>query len=196
MGNYCPLFNYAYTTLHTLAVDRGGRTTKSRSSAMCSSHVLAKNFPVIFKQRHAHSLIKRFAVRCLFAILNMITPQELENAARGYVTLEGYIKVREEELSALYRDSSAAMVRTRRLVVAIGRLGQVADFPNQRFEALVVGRVIGSTNRTTVPFRRPRFIQSCSLTASPTPLNFSLLGRLARPRGLLVRFVPCAWRPD
>ena len=67
----------------------------------------------------------------------MITPQELENAARGYVTLEKYIKVREEELATLYRDSSAAMVRTRRLVVAIGRLGQVADFPNQRFEALV-----------------------------------------------------------
>ena len=137
MGNYCPLFNYAYTTLHALAVDRGGRTTKSRSSAMCSSHVLAKNFPVIFKQRHAHSLIKRFAVRCLFAILKMITPQELGNAARGYVTLEKYIQVREEELAALYRDSSAAMVRTRRLVVAIGRLGQVGDFPNQRFEALV-----------------------------------------------------------
>ena len=78
-----------------------------------------------------------FRGEVLLRYLKMITPQELENAARGYVTLENYIKVREEELAALYRDSSAAMVRTRRLVVAIGRLGQVADFPNQRFEALV-----------------------------------------------------------
>jgi len=68
----------------------------------------------------------------------MITAQEIENAARGFVTLENFIKVREEELAALYRDSSAVMTKTRRLVVAIARLGQVADFPNQRFEALVI----------------------------------------------------------
>ena len=67
----------------------------------------------------------------------MITAQEIENAARGFVTLENFIKVREEELAALYRDSSAVITKTRRLVVAIARLGQVADFPNQRFEALV-----------------------------------------------------------
>ena len=68
----------------------------------------------------------------------MLTAQEIENAARGFVTLENFIKVREEELAALYRDSSAVMTKTRRLVVAIARLGQVADFPNQRFEALVM----------------------------------------------------------
>jgi len=67
----------------------------------------------------------------------MLTAQEIENAARGFVTLENFIKVREEELAALYRDSSAVMTKIRRLVVAIARLGQVADFPNQRFEALV-----------------------------------------------------------
>ena len=68
----------------------------------------------------------------------MLTAQEIENAARGFVTLENFIKVREEELAALYRDSSAVMTKIRRLVVAIARLGQVADFPNQRFEALVM----------------------------------------------------------
>ena len=67
----------------------------------------------------------------------MITPQEIENVARAYVTLEKYIRVREEELAALYRDSSAALVRTRRLMTVIGRLGQAANFPTQRFEALV-----------------------------------------------------------
>ena len=67
----------------------------------------------------------------------MITAQELETAARGYVTLENFIKVREDELAALYRDSSAVATRTRRLVVAIARLGQVVDFPNQRLEELV-----------------------------------------------------------
>ena len=59
-------------------------------------------------------------------ISKMISAQELENAARGYVTLENFIKVREEELAALYRDSSVVMTKTRRLVVAIARLGQVA----------------------------------------------------------------------
>ena len=67
----------------------------------------------------------------------MITPQEMENAARGYVLLERYIKEREEELATLYRDSSAVLIRTRRLMAAIGRLGQGTNFPTQRFETLV-----------------------------------------------------------
>jgi len=67
----------------------------------------------------------------------MIFPQEIESVARAYVTLEKYIREREEELAALYRDSSAALVRTRRLMIAISRLGQATNFPTQQFEALV-----------------------------------------------------------
>ena len=67
----------------------------------------------------------------------MYTALELENAARGYVTLENFIKVREDELAGLYRDSSAVAIKIHRLVVAIARLGQVADFSNQRLENLV-----------------------------------------------------------
>jgi len=98
---------------------------------------LAEIFLVTFAQKDAHSFFKRFAGKYSLDIFEMIHPQEVENVARAYVALEKFIREREEELSALYRKSSAALVRTRRLMAAISRLGQNANFPTQRFEALV-----------------------------------------------------------
>ena len=91
----------------------------------------------MFKRRHAHSIIQRFAVRYFFDITKMVSPQEIENVARAYVALEKYIREREEELASLYQNSSVALVRTRRLMFAIGRLGQSTNFPTPRFQALV-----------------------------------------------------------
>ena len=123
--------------LHALTVDRGRRTTKSRSSAMCSSHVLAKNFSCNIQTETCSFPLQTLRGEVLIGFLKMITPQEIESVARAYVTLEKYIREREEELASLYRNSSAALVRTRRLVTAISRLGRTASFPTQRFEALV-----------------------------------------------------------
>ena len=138
MGNHCPIYNYAYTAIPTLAADRGRVTTESRL-VICDVFItcLAEIFLVTFAQKDAHSFFKRFAGKYSLDIFEMIHPQEVENVARAYVALEKFIREREEELSALHRKSSAALVRTRRLMAAIGRLGQNANFPTQRFEALV-----------------------------------------------------------
>ena len=118
---------------------RGPREKNDKIAILCNVFITCsgEKFSCSFQTETCSFPFQTLRGEVLIGYLKMIIPQEIESVARAYVTLEKYIREREEELAALYRDSSAALVRTRRLVTAISRLGQTASFPTQRFEALV-----------------------------------------------------------